>query len=203
MVNEDCDWDYPSVNTRRSLYSAVFTALGGVALFLPVADTAQAAYGYSDHRSGYQARQGNWRPTTQASRSAVGYRWRPVAPAARVPQRDTWRRGMAPRPMLATPRWTRSARPVTRARELLAQFRPDRRYEEADQESGVTADRFADEGLHAQFRPLQPQVRQTYEQLYPMEPPPVNQQPLMPVMPSPVVPYLPPPMPIAPYGRYW
>lgn len=194
----------PYVKPRKSLHTAVFTAFTGGALLLTVVESAQAAYGYNGYQPAYQARQNHWRPTPQAPRVATEYRWRPVAADTRAVQQGGWRGGRVARRPAPLQRWTRSARPVSRASDLVSQFRPDRRYDEGEGKGRSGPGNAADADLHAQFRPLAPPVRRTYEQLYRAEPEPVvPRQPMMPVAPYPATPYMPPPMPMAPYWRYW
>lgn len=99
----------------------------------------------------------------------------------------------------------RNAQPASRVRDLLvAQFRPDHRFDTPQEQPQVRPFNPATGDLHAQFRPLQPRRQLTYEQLQqqqrqpePMLPPPMA----MPLMPYPAAPFPPSPMPYWP--PYW
>jgi hypothetical protein len=84
---------------------------------------------------------------------------------------------------------------------LAAQFRPDGRPDASGQKGGGPL-RDENGDLHAQFRPIKPRVRRTYEQLYQRPEPVVQYPPAAPMLPYPAMPYL-PPAPIMPYWPGW
>jgi hypothetical protein len=170
-------------------------------VLVSLAAPVEAAYG-SGYQS-YPARQVAWRPSAQPPRVSQ-YRWRPVEREVRRASSDSWR-PRAGEPAGSTQRWARNARPVTRARDFVAQFRPDQRYDDPPQTPGRVVLPSQNSGLHSQFRPLEERSRLTYEQMYgdqrsaPQPQMQMQMQPQVPMatMPYPVTPYLPAPMP------YW
>jgi len=182
-----------AILTKQNALHAVIVAFSAGTVLLSVPSALNAAYGYNPYPV-YQVRQNVWRPTLQMPRAMPNfYRWRPVRQLARGA------RYVKPRDVRSdNRRWGRTARPLARGGDLARQFRPDRRFDEPETQGGVVPEQDSD--LHAQFRPVRPRQRKTYEELY--EPKPLPEQPAVPVMPYSAVPYLPPPLPM-PYWPRW
>jgi hypothetical protein len=92
---------------------------------------------------------------------------------------------------------------VSRVRDLLAQFRPDPRFDSAQAMPQQPAFNPEVDDLNAQFRPLQPRRQLTYEQLQRQQAQLQQQAPgqiVMPYQVYPTMPYMvPPPAPVP----YW
>lgn len=192
------------MDTCSSLRSAVFIALSGAAIGLPFSQPVQAGFPafYAGFQPAFQERQLGWRQVAPVSRMGGPSRWRPVASSERG-MNPGWRglRGQYPP---QSQRWSRNARPISRARDPVSQFRPDHRYEQPGETSEASST-VENPDLHAQFRPVTPRSRLTYEQLYPAQPVhPARPRPV-PVTPYPVIPYMqaPPRMPPTPYWPAW
>jgi len=182
--------------------SSALAVLVGHGLLLSHAADVEASWGVAHWQSSYP-RYTYERAPARTSWASQHSRWRPVQQTSRRVQPGSWR-NVAPVSGLERRGW-RNARPLQATRDLVSQFRPDHRFEAVMSGAGQAPPAAQNDDLHAQFRPVQPRSRLTYEQMHPAaaEPMPMPAAPLaMPAVPYPAVPYMPPPMPV-PYWPHW